>query len=53
MTDTKRLKHRAMTAFGIIAVVLGVVSDAWYIAMINQWLVPWDSLQIIYALTMP
>jgi hypothetical protein len=53
MTGTTQLKHRAMTALGIVAVALGIISDAWYLAMINQWLLPWDSLQIIYALTMP
>jgi len=41
-----RLDHPAMITLGLVALLLGLLSDLWLIGMIDQWLIPWSSLRI-------
>lgn len=40
------MKRRMMAAMAALALLLGVVSTGWMIAVVNQWLLPWSSFAI-------
>lgn len=40
------LKHRAMAALAALAILLGIVSTGWMLAVVNQWLLPWSTFKI-------
>jgi hypothetical protein len=40
------MKHRAMAALAGLALVLGVISTGWMVAVVNQWLLPWSTFAI-------
>lgn len=40
------MKRRAMAALGAIALVLGIASTGWMLAVVNQWLLPWSTFAI-------
>ncbi|MBN8829286.1 MAG: hypothetical protein J0G94_01350 [Sphingomonadales bacterium] len=46
MTGLARAKRRAMIALAVLALVLGVTSTGWMVAVVNQWLLPWSTFRI-------
>ena len=46
-TAWARAKSIGMVCLGVIAVILGVTADLWYLGMIDQWLIPWSSLRLL------
>ena len=40
------MKRRLMTVLAACALVLGVSSTGWMLAVVNQWLLPWSTFAI-------
>jgi len=44
---TGKILRGLFTALGIAALVLGVLSTTWLVALTKQWLLPWSSLSVL------
>lgn len=40
------MKRRLMAALAGTAILLGLASTGWMLAVVNQWLLPWSSFAI-------
>lgn len=40
------MKRKALAGLGALAILLGIASTGWMIAVVNQWLLPWSTFAI-------
>jgi hypothetical protein len=39
--------RRAYAAYGLICLVLGILSTGWLVLMAHEWILPWKSLAVM------